>query len=323
MPTRLENDDYTVGWICALPIEFAAAQAMLDESHETLRAREGDTNVYAYGKIFQYNVVMACLPSGLIGTNSAASVAMQMHRSFRSLKFVLMVGIGGGVPSQDHDIRLGDVVIGQPGNGCGGVIQYDFGKSRPDRFERTGFLNAPPTALLSGVSMIRTQGGVGDKMLETYLAGVDIMDKFARPPAAEDVVYKTTDNDIHLQVKRMQRSEGDIQIHYGTIASGNQVMRDAVQRDRVSQEPGGVLCFEMEAAGLMNNFPCLVIRGICDYADSHKTKNWQPFAAAIAAAYAKHLLSVLPEVEEVPASSIARISDQGMQYKKPTIGFKR
>jgi nucleoside phosphorylase len=46
----------------------------------------------------------------------------------------------------------------------------------------------------------------------------------------------------------------------------------------------------MEAAGLMNSFPCLVIRGICDYADSHKDDLWQRYAAATAAAYAKELL---------------------------------
>jgi nucleoside phosphorylase len=73
-------------------------------------------------------------------------------------------------------------------------------------------------------------------------------------------------------VDREPRSP-EIMVHYGTIASGNQDMRDGVERDRVSAELGGVLCFEMEAAGLMNNFPCLVIRGICDYADSYKNKN--------------------------------------------------
>jgi hypothetical protein len=50
----------------------------------------------------------------------------------------------------------------------------------------------------------------------------------------------------------------------------------------------------MEAAGLMDDFPCLVVRGICDYADSHKNKLWQGYAAAMAAAYAKELLSVIP-----------------------------
>jgi nucleoside phosphorylase len=86
-------------------------------------------------------------------------------------------------------------------------------------------------------------------------------------------------------------------VHYGTIASGNQVMRSAAERDKVSAELGGVLCFEMEAAGLMNSFPCLVIRGICDYADSHKNKRWQPYAAGTASAYVKEVLSVIPAAE--------------------------
>ncbi|KAF2189136.1 hypothetical protein K469DRAFT_502111, partial [Zopfia rhizophila CBS 207.26] len=64
----------------------------------------------------------------------------------------------------------------------------------------------------------------------------------------------------------------EVTIHYGTIASGNQVMKDGVTRDRLNAELGGVLCFEMEAAGLVNDFPCLVVRGICDYAESHKNK---------------------------------------------------
>ena len=74
-------------------------------------------------------------------------------------------------------------------------------------------------------------------------------------------------------------------------------------RDKLSQELG-ILCFEMEAAGLMDNFPCLVIRGICDYADSHKNKQWQGYAAATAAAYAKELCSVIhpTQVEETPAA---------------------
>jgi nucleoside phosphorylase len=86
-------------------------------------------------------------------------------------------------------------------------------------------------------------------------------------------------------------------VHYGTIASGNQVVKNAAKRDRVSAQLGGVLCFEMEAAGLMNSFPCLVIRGICDYADSHKNYQWQAYAAGTAAAYAKELLSVIPAAE--------------------------
>ncbi|OJJ79090.1 uncharacterized protein ASPGLDRAFT_1070745 [Aspergillus glaucus CBS 516.65] len=78
-------------------------------------------------------------------------------------------------------------------------------------------------------------------------------------------------------------------IHYDLIASANQLMKDASIRDRLAAEKD-VLCFEMEAAGLMNHFPCLVICGICDYSDSHKNKDWQGYAAMTAAAYARDLL---------------------------------
>ncbi|KAL7817986.1 ankyrin repeat-containing domain protein [Trichoderma aethiopicum] len=98
-------------------------------------------------------------------------------------------------------------------------------------------------------------------------------------------------------VKIIEREDRDepVTIHYGLIASGNQVIKDARLRDKLNASLGGkVLCVEMEAAGLMESFPCLVIRGICDYADSHKNKKWQKYAALVAAAYAKELLMVVP-----------------------------
>jgi nucleoside phosphorylase len=93
--------------------------------------------------------------------------------------------------------------------------------------------------------------------------------------------------------ERPQRGSIRPQVHYGTIASANRVMRNGAARERLRLDKNA-LCVEMEAAGLMNNFACLVIRGICDYADSHKNKDWQLYAAVTAAAYAKELLSVMP-----------------------------
>lgn len=83
------------------------------------------------------------------------------------------------------------------------------------------------------------------------------------------------------------------QVHYGLVGSANQLMKDCATRERLRQEKG-IICFEMEAAGLMDNFPCIAIRGICDYSDTHKSKRWQPYAAAAAAAYAKELLGCIP-----------------------------
>ncbi|KAI9681692.1 MAG: hypothetical protein M1822_007044 [Bathelium mastoideum] len=78
-------------------------------------------------------------------------------------------------------------------------------------------------------------------------------------------------------------------IHFGPIASGDQTIRDATYRDQLARQ-NGVIAFEMEGAGAWDNFPTVVIKGVCDYADSHKNKTWHPYAAAVAAACMKAFL---------------------------------
>jgi hypothetical protein len=106
--------------------------------------------------------------------------------------------------------------------------------------------------------------------------------EFTRDAAGPDVLFKATYNykegaTCHLcrldkKVDQLLRNDKGTVVHYGTIASSNQVIRDVAKKDRVSAEFGGVLCFKIEAAGLMNSFPCLVIQGICNYSDLHKNK---------------------------------------------------
>jgi nucleoside phosphorylase len=288
---------------------------MLDEEHQGFPQETDDSNNYTLGRIGEHNVVIACLPAGQTGTNSTASVAMQMKSSFNAIRFGLMVGIGGGVPSTEHDVRLGDVVVSQPFKEHGGVVQYDFGKTTPSGFMRTGFLNAPPTVLLSAVASLQGKQLRGKVDLLKQLSKLSRLLGFTRDNAGPDVLFEAAYEHIggaecvrcdKKRVIRRQPRGQETVIHYGAIASGNQVMRNAMIRDKVSSELGGVLCFEMEAAGLMNSFPCLVIRGICDYADSHKNKKWQAHAAGTAAACAKEILTVIraakvaiePTVEE-------------------------
>ncbi|KAF2119060.1 nucleoside phosphorylase domain-containing protein [Lophiotrema nucula] len=303
MARQLTREDYTVGWVCALPVELAAAQEMLDEEHASPErdSHDNDENLYILGSIGGHNVVIVCLPAGRIGNNPAAAVAIQMRATFKSIQFGLMVGIGGGVPSVEADIRLGDVVVSQPHRTFGGVVQYDTGKTAPGGLERTGSLNSPPQMLLGAVARMRANEVRGKSGFPEHVSKLERLAVFQRIKAGPDVLFEAaydhegglTCDRCHIdrQVPRQPpKSEGQIVIHYGTIASGNQVMRSAAERDKVSTELGGVLCFEMEAAGLMNSFPSLVIRGICDYADSHKNKRWQAYAAGTAAAYAKELL---------------------------------
>lgn len=303
---RLAREEYTVGWVCALPVELAAAQEMLDEEHADLEHDDNDENLYSLGSIAGHNVAIVCLPAGRIGNNPAAVVATMMKATFKGIRFGLMVGIGGGVPST-ADIRLGDVVVSQPDKKFGGVVQYDAGKATISGFERTGSLNAPPQVLLSAVAKVQANNLRNRSKISEYLQRLHHMPDFQHDAAGPDILFtadydhrggQTCDKcDTDKQESRQSRNSQAARIHYGTIASGNQVIKNAAERDRVSSELGGVLCFEMEAAGLMNNFPCLVVRGICDYADSHKNKRWQPYAAGIAAAYAKEVLSVIPPAD--------------------------
>jgi nucleoside phosphorylase len=320
---NFRHQDYTVAWICALPLEMTAAAAMLDERHDDLPARPNDSNAYILGRIYGHNVAIACLPSGVYGTTSAAAVATQMQSTFESIRFGLMVGIGGGVPSGKFDIRLGDVVVSKPTRDSGGVILYDYGKTvAGGSFERTGVLNKPPPVLLAAVSKLQAEHGLEPSRIPALLE--EAVNR--KPRMRESFAYRGEDQDLLFDseydhpdfentcnncntrrlVTRPSRASHDPVIHYGLIASGNQVMKHGCSRDNLAQELD-VLCFEMEAAGLMDNFPCLVIRGICDYSDSHKNKQWQEYAAATAAAYGKELLSVVHAshvVDTLPAGSI-------------------
>ncbi|KAJ3335831.1 hypothetical protein HDU93_004278 [Gonapodya sp. JEL0774] len=306
---RLRSDEYTVGWVCALPTDLAAARAMFDEEYQPLDRDTMDTNIYSFGRIGVHNVIVACLPAGNRGTNSAATVANNLGRTFDSLQFRLMVGVGGGVPSSDADIRLGDVVVSQPLETHGGVVQYDMGETTPEGFQRKGFLNSPPLLLLNAVNRLRANHLAGNNDFAQHLEKLRRLPEFRREATGPDILFHPTykhERGRHMctscnpimQVKsRPDRLGGDPVVHYGLIASGNQDMKDGVQRDRVSKELGGVLCFEMEAADLMNHFPCLIIRGISDYADSHKNTCWQGYSAGTAAACAKELLLVIPRTD--------------------------
>jgi nucleoside phosphorylase len=321
----LSHNDYTIEWICALPIEMAAAKLMLDEVHENLPVPSHDQNVYTLGKIGKHNVVIACLPNGEYGIASATAVAMQLSASFHFIRFGLMVGIGGGIPNKDADIRLGDVVVSKPTGTHGGVVQYDYGKAvRDGRFERTGMLNRPPRVLLAALTMLQAHHLTEDSRFPNFLSDITIKlrhkaSNFTRP-GQDDRLYQANYNHVAAAntcdacdkariVPRALRDTDEPVIHYGLIASGNQIVKDSSVRDRLG-EGLGAYCVEMEAAGLMDNFPCLVIRGICDYADSHKNKEWQGYAAATAAAYAKELLSVIPEIY-VAENSVVTINDKG------------
>ncbi|KAK1855763.1 ankyrin repeat protein [Colletotrichum chrysophilum] len=303
-------DRYTIGWVCALSIEQTAARAMLDEESQDVHIRKAanDTNTYTLGSIERHMIVIACLPKGQLGVVRASKVATSMTSTFRNIKFVLMYS----------DRRV---------SRCCSV---DFGKTTDGKFERTGSLNNPPTLLLTALAKMESDHELdGSKIQENlnimFKKRPNLKDKYGRSEKLEDVLFSASYNHVnHPSNPNLTQSSGGVQgspqggtgclycdhskatkrevgepaVHYGLIASGSQVIKDAAYRDEINKNlDGNTLCIEMEAAGLMDDFPCLVIRGICDYADSHKNDAWQKHAAAVAAALTKELLQKVPPIE--------------------------
>ncbi|KAI0119987.1 hypothetical protein GGR51DRAFT_495851 [Nemania sp. FL0031] len=314
----LDSNVYTIGWICAVGDERVAAEEFLDEEYGAPDSQpQNDSNSYTLGRIGQHNVVIASLPDGTYGNITAANAARNMIRTFTNIRLGLMVGIGGGAPAK-HDIRLGDVVVSRPGDGYPGVFQFDLGKTIQDKpFVYTGVLNKPPEYVMTAVGALRTTiKRKGHHLDEAITSVIDrnprLRDDYQRPDASTDRLYKpdvvhiagaggcvlSCGDDESKLVARDARSanQNNPEIHYGLIASSSQVMKDALVRDKLSEEKD-VLCFEMEAAGLMDQFPFLVIRGISDYSDSHKNSKWQGYAAMTAAAYARALLYKITPTE--------------------------
>lgn len=313
LPTRkkLGHDDYGVAIICPLEVEVSAVRYMLDEEHARLPNKEGDSNRYIYGRMSGHNVVMGFLPEGSQGVGAAATVATDMKRTFPQATLRLLVGIGGGVPSVQNDVRLGDVVVSMPSGGHGGVVQYDLGKETTTGFERKGFLESPPpswrTCVVDMKSVHRIKANQISTFLDDMIKKYPGLDEYRRPATEKDVLFLPTNKHTpgettcqkcdHSQVvERPPRVRDTPTIFYGLIASGNRVEKNAEKRDQIAQDAGGALCFEMEAAGLMNDFRCIVIRGISDYADSHKNDDWHAYGAAVAAGCAKELLTYMDPV---------------------------
>ncbi|RPA75792.1 purine and uridine phosphorylase [Ascobolus immersus RN42] len=344
-----DNDAYTVGWISAISCERTAAELMLDRLHGMPKSvHTSDRNVYRLGEINGHKIAIAVLPDGDYGTHQAATVAAHMQMSFTNLRFGLMVGVGGGIPDHpDFDVRLGDVVVSTSTGTTGGVIQYDRGKRILGKLVRTGQLNSPPPILKNAIGSLKACSTLRVETLytetiqkhplfrnfQTKLNG-NQKGRFSHQSSEHDILYKDyyehkeelprgqpcSSCEPEHRVERERRDGEDPVVHYGIIASGNTLVKDASFRKEL-REQFDAICAETEAAGLMNNFPCVVIRGICDYCDSHKNKRWQQYAALTAAAYARELLYeiIAADVERVARIEIDRGTLQKLHRKISSI----
>ncbi|KAF5694817.1 ankyrin protein 3 [Fusarium denticulatum] len=310
-PRPSDRRGFEIAIICALTLEADAIEALFDHHWEDDGPRfdkePGDPNAYSTGVIGRFNVVLAYMPG--MGKVNAATVATNCGKSFPCIKLALVVGICGVVPFSPtkDEIILGDVIISN------GIIQYDFGRLFPERLVRKDTLLDVPgrpnleiravLAKLNGLRHRRQLIAKIESFLDVLRQDPELHAKY--PGSAEDKLFEATyrhaDDERSCEqarctgplVKRNRLPTTDVPpkpaVHFGLMASADTVMNSGEDRDRIASTED-VIAFEMKGAGVWDSFPCIIIKGGCDYADSHKSKVWQRYAAATAAACAKAFL---------------------------------
>ncbi|KAL3462421.1 hypothetical protein BJX64DRAFT_259111 [Aspergillus heterothallicus] len=337
------RNDFTVAIICALTLEADAVEAIFDETYDRLgqhyKKQPGDANAYVNGRIGAHNVVLCYMPG--MGKGNAASVASSLQVSYPRVRLALIVGICGGIPrspSGDCEIFLGDVVISDSVVEYDFGRQYPGGFERKTDVKSTlGGSDREIRTLLNGLKAERARTVLQRQMLE-YLENVQQSELKWRHPDIDDILFEASYHHQHTnplpkrchcfesgphggpcaealehncedigcdetRVSRRRRAgEDKPSVYIGTIATADTVMKSGKHRDEIGRK-GRVIGFEMEGAGVWNNISCLIIKGVCDYADSHKSKLWQAYAAATGACAAKVFLEYwIPEGPEEPTS---------------------
>ncbi|ERF74247.1 hypothetical protein EPUS_03437 [Endocarpon pusillum Z07020] len=288
----------------------------------------GDPNSYTLGRIGLHNVVLAYMPA--MGKAASAGVAAYFRTSFPNVRLGLVVGVCGGVPYPPGfgEIFLGDVIISTGVIQFDLGRQYSNRVVRKDTLQDSlGRPNHEIRAFLNKLQGWRARSELRRHVIEyvAELCSKEGFDAPACPQTGEDKLYhanyrhkhqdagicdicaqcvkpedpvcdvalestcaKLGCDDLHL-VPRKRASRRDPSIRFGLMASGDVVMKSGLNRDHLAAEEK-VIGFEMEGAGVWETFPTVVIKGVCDYSDSHKSKKWQNYVALIAAACAKGFL---------------------------------
>lgn len=317
LPSRLP-DDYTVVWLCALPdIELTPALMMLDHQHERPKnnqwLNDSDRNYYDYGDMKGHNVVIASMPHAQPGKRSAQMLVAPLSSSFPRMKITLFVGIGGGVPRSPSpsdakdDIRLGDVVLGYAEAGVSAVVEYDYARFRNrGNVDLLGITDSPDRTLINHLTPFLRNRVLGDRPgFGENLKRLKYEPGYQHPGLENDILFAADYEHIEVQgekdprceacdksrlVERAARQTTKATLHLGTILSSGSVMMNAQDRDLLSRMYHDAKVFEMEAAAIMAATHCLVVRGVSDYADSHKSPDWKKYAAGIAACFGRELL---------------------------------
>lgn len=300
-----------------------------DEVRDPYGRADGDTNTYITGRIGVHDTVLAVLP-GMGTNNAAAATARLRSSYTSLKLAILVGICGGVPRIAGCDAFLGDVVVSKsiiqydygrqyPGHFLvKNAVEDSLSRANKDI---RGLLAVFETELMrerlrakASEHLKQLQKGARDKRRRAdyrypgttqdrlyapkyrhrhYIScdlcadGSDTFCEAASKASCADTACSATD----LIERESHSGDDDVrpEIYIGRIGSGNTVMKSGEDRDRIAKRHE-IIAFEMEGAGAWDEVPCIIVKGICDYADSHKNKAWQDFAAATAASVAKAIL---------------------------------
>ncbi|KAM0078407.1 hypothetical protein ACKRZS_009127 [Fusarium odoratissimum] len=332
------RDDFEIAIICALTLEADAVIASFDhhwdeDNGPSFGKARGDPNSYSTGVIGSHNVVLAHLPG--MGKVAAGNIAAFCRMSFPNIILALVVGICGGAPSyEDTPIFLGDVIIStgvvQYDFGRRFPDKLEMKDTLSESLGRPNLeirsLLAKLTTARQRQKMTRASRNFVGRVPDTYPgrsrdilfpAGYRHKHQDSRECTVcascctdADTVcskaLKASCEELGCDIKQTVRQipsnkderEPSLMIHFGTFASGDTVMKSGKDRDQLIREKS-VIGFEMESVGVWEVFPCIVIKSVCDYADSHKNKDWQDYSALCAAACTKAFLGYWNSTKQI------------------------
>jgi nucleoside phosphorylase len=293
-----------VGLVTAIPEEFVAMRALLDDHREAYVAH--DPAMYALGTLptresgQSHGAVLTLL--GATATNAAANGCANLVRSFPSLVAVIMVGIAAGVPNPqrpERHVRLGDVVVATQ------IVDFDHIRAIEGGIEPRRQMSLPSPRLTHSADILRADELAGNHAWEQWLDSSQRsqLARYGRPPEHTDVLRDSAGWELrHPRRDYSGHRRGRPKVHHGPVGSSNRSLRDGAMRDELAAAHG-VIALEMEGAGVgassfLNGREWFVVRGISDYGDSHRSELWRRYAALAAAAYVRALLAKCLPLDE-------------------------
>jgi nucleoside phosphorylase len=218
-----------------------------------------------------YSVVVLSLPG--MG-NVEAAIATSQAITVWNPSQIIVTGIAGGI-RKGNDRFLGDVIVGEQ------IVGYELGKVTSGSVERRFQVVRPAFQLLEAARNL--------------------------PP--ERWAFST-------MIPRPDDTSGRVvpKVHFGVVASGEKVIADVALITELKSTWSRLIGVEMEGFGSAlaayeaDTIPgMLMVRGICDWADSSKNDAWQEYAADVAASFTVSLLQTGPFQKQVKAQAIKSV----------------